>query len=313
MIVRVACHAMGTRFEIVLAGDDEHRLRAAGQEALEEIQDCDHRLSLFRPDSFLSHINANAASRHVQLDDETFELLAECLQIHRASGGAFDITVAPLMRAWGFHGHLNEHPRPSEIAPVGSDAIILDHLRRNIRFARHGLALDLGGVAKGHALDAAAALLRDCGIRCALLHGGTSTVVAIGAPPHGQGWHVALRSEGDCPVVTLRDAALSVSAPHGRMIDVDGQPFGHVMNPATNAPAHGTYLAAVIAPTARRADAWSTALLVLGDKRQNIPDDLTVLTMPSPGNHPLNYRLAGRQPDLFSLPTHRHPVAEMMS
>lgn len=107
-------------------------------------------------------------------------------------------------------------------------------------------------------------MLRSSGVSSALLHGGTSTVVALGAPPGEPGWRVAVETapgSGPAPVAVLRDAALSVSAPHGRTL-ADGS--GHVLDPRTGAPAEGPGVAAVIASSARWADAWSTALLVLG-------------------------------------------------
>ena len=110
MILRLATQAMATRFELVLApsaapavNGDEARLRAAGEAALEEIADCDRRLSLFRRDSLLSHVNRNAARAPVRLDADTYALFEACAEVQRLSGGAFDASVAPRMRALGFH------------------------------------------------------------------------------------------------------------------------------------------------------------------------------------------------------------------
>jgi len=301
MNVRLATEAMGTRFEVVLNGDDPNRLRAIGEAALDEVRDWHDRLSLFESGSFLSYVNRHAADQPVRLDDEMFELLAECAEIHLASNGAFDITVAPLMRAWGFYGDpAGPDAGPSD-QPVGAGDIQLDADKRTIRFRRPGMRIDLGGVGKGHALDAAASVMRENDITCGLLHGGTSTVIAFGSPPGEDGWRIALKQDGPSPVVTLRDAALSVSAPHGRMVEVDGERLGHIIDPASGSPATGTQLAAVVGPAARQADAWSTALLVLGARPPGLDARLTTLIVHDENADP-RWTIDGPECGIFSLP-----------
>jgi thiamine biosynthesis lipoprotein len=276
MIVRLAVHAMATRFELVLDGEDEPALRAVGEEALEAIEEAGRRLSCFDPGSLLSHVNRRAADRAVPVDADLLELLAESRRVSRDSEGAFDVTVAPLMARWGFRGEGSEPAAADPGVAVAMDDVVLDEVAGTVRFRRHGVALDLGGIGKGHGLDAAAATLREHGVDRALLHGGTSSVVAIGAPPGGPGWPVAIA--GADTTVRLRDAALSVSAPGGRVTrDGDGRAVGHVMDPRRGAPARGVALAAVVAPTARLADAWSTALVVLGRFPPGLPAALDAL------------------------------------
>lgn len=307
MNVRLAAEAMGTRFEVVLNGDDPSRLRAIGEAALDEVRDWHDRLSLFSSGSFLSYINCHAADQPVRLDDEMFELLAECAEVHAASQGAFDITVAPLMQAWGFHGGAEDPGSPgperplSADLPVGAGDIELDAEQRTIRFRRPGIRIDLGGVGKGHALDAAADVLRENGVKCALLHGGTSTVVALGSPPGEDGWRVALSRDESPPMVNLRDACLSVSAPHGRTVEVDGERLGHIIDPTSGSPATSTQLAAVVGPTARLADAWSTALLVLGRRPAGLDVRLTTLIVHEENAAP-RWAIDGPECGIFSLP-----------
>jgi FAD:protein FMN transferase len=263
--MRLATQAMGTRFELVLVGADEAHLRAAGEEALAEIEECDRRLSLFRSDSLLSHLNRSGALRPVRTDADTYALFELCAEVHAASQGAFDPTIAPLMEAHGFRGAVGDVAAAR--AHVGWNGVELDPEHASIRFARAGVTLDLGAIGKGHGLDLAARVLREAGIESALLHGGTSTVVAVGAPPGEPGWRVALARGADAPCATLRDCALSVSAPHGRTTQVGGRELGHVLDPQSGQPAEGTCLAAAITALesgAALADAWSTALLVRG-------------------------------------------------
>jgi FAD:protein FMN transferase len=286
MPITLATHAMGTRFELVLAGGDTERLRPAGEAALREIDECHRRYNLFDPGSWLNSINRRAADEAVALDEVTFELLRTCVEVYTASGGAFDVTVAPLMRAWGFHG--SDGPAGRDVIDeakryVGMDHVLLDRASKSVRFARQGVALDLGGVAKGFAIDQAIGVLRECGVGCALLHGGTSTIAAIGAPPGEPGWRVSLRTGGDgasdrpLPVVCLKDETLSVSAPHGRTIESDTMTLGHVLDPRTGKPAACGAYAAAVGASACQTDAWSTALLVLGEAPKAMPDTIRAM------------------------------------
>lgn len=261
-MIRLATSAMATRFELVLVvpGDPRGRARAraAGEAALAAIERCDGEWSAFASDSFLAYLNRAAASRPVSLDADQLELLGVCDDVARASGGAFDPSVAPLICALDRRAELEPAAARER---VGWGAVRLDRERRTLRFTRAGVALDLGGIAKGHALELAARELRAAGIEGALLHGGTSSVVALGAPPAASAWRVALEGGPGAPVVELRDAALSVSAQHGRTL-ADGS--GHVLDPRTRASVASDATVAVVHANARVAEAWSTALLVLG-------------------------------------------------
>jgi len=265
---------MRCRFELVLYGDDAVRLRAAGEEALEEIVRLDAQLSAFNPASEISEINARAHEEPVRIDPRLVRLLKRLAELSRITNGAFDPTVAPLMRCWGFRGE-----RPSEGVPsaeeiraaldsVGMEHVEIDEDSSSVRFLKPGMSLDLGAVGKGYAIDRAAACLRELGIGCAFLHGGTSTSYGLGKPPGGVGWSVRVSCGDGLPqapaVFHLRDTALSVSAVHGREVRIGGKTYGHVIDPRTGQPVRGTLLAAVTADSGTDAEALSTALLVLG-------------------------------------------------
>ncbi len=276
--VRVACRAMATRFEMALYGDDPVRLRAAGEEALAEIQRLEAQLSFYRPSSEISRINQRAAEGPVRVEPGLFRLLLTARRLHADTGGAFDVTVAPLMRCWGFVNDTGRRPEPDALAAArartGMHLVRLDEAAFTVAFARPGVQIDLGGIGKGYALDEAAHLLREAGISRALLHGGTSTVVALGTPPDAPYWTIAIarpgvqtaEPEGDdlLAQVHLADAALSVSAVWGKAFEVDGTVYGHVLDPRRGRPVEGAVLAAVVCPSATEADARSTALLVEG-------------------------------------------------
>jgi len=260
---------MATRFELVLEGRDAVRMRALAEEVFEEIQLCEESWSLFLPGSLLAKVNREAASRPVDLDPLTFELLREALEVARLSGGYFDPTLAPLMERFGFRSE----DRTSDAMSWGADAVLLDEEAQTVAFTKSGLALDLGAIAKGRALDLAADILRERGVQNALLHGGTSSVVALGTPPDEEAWRVALTPEDDAPCALLRDQALSVSANRGRTNDSGG----HVIDPLRGEPCRVHSTAAVIADSASLADAWATALCAAGERELELPGDLCAL------------------------------------
>jgi len=266
---RFALQAMATRFELVLEGRSEASLLAIAEEAFDEIRLGEACWSLFRRGSLLAKVNREAASRPVRLDEATWGLLELSLELSRASNGAFDPTLAPLMRAHGFHEREGAPGEPR----WGAEHVHLDAGARTVRFDLEGIELDLGGIAKGFALDLAAQVLREHGVERALLHGGTSSVVAIGAPPDREGWEVALSPEEGAPRAVLRDGALAVSASHGREVEEDGASLGHVLDPASGDSARGALAAAVLAPSAGVADGWSTAVLAAGGRALELPPE----------------------------------------
>ncbi|MBE0544910.1 MAG: FAD:protein FMN transferase [Verrucomicrobia bacterium] len=289
--ITLARHAMATRFELVLHGEDPVALRAAGEEALDEIDRLENQLSLYRAGSEIAQLNARAASESVRVTPELFALLQHAQRLHAETGGVFDITIAPLVRCWGFMGGSGKMPTLEEIAEaqskVGMSHIHLDAPSRTVRFDRPGGMLDLGAIGKGYAVERAVGFLRDAGVTCALVHGGTSTVYAMGRPPDADCWQVAIeqppasfqilvsspatglgstagKSSSALPAVRLRDEAMSVSAAWGRCFEADGQMLGHVLDPRTGHPADRALLAVVVLPSATETDALATAMLTAG-------------------------------------------------
>jgi thiamine biosynthesis lipoprotein len=289
--VKLACNAMATRFEIVLYGDNPFGLRAAGEEAFEEIHRLEEQLSLYRPSSEIAHVNARAAREAVRVTPGVFALLERAQVLTSESLGAFDITIAPLVRCWGFMGGSGKIPTVTELAEARAKVgMHLVHLNRHdftVRFTTEGVMLDLGALGKGYAVDCASEILCEAGVTSGLLHSGTSTVAAIGTPPGEDSWKIAITnppnraddavlnpvadSRGDSSeaqnpliIIDLKDESLSVSAVWGKSFRANGQTLGHVLDPRTGMPVMGSLLAAVVLPSATETDAFSTALLTLG-------------------------------------------------
>ena len=272
-LVRVSRRAMATRFEVALPAGTPDAV-AAAEDALDLIDQLEDQLTVFRDHSEVCRLNATAAAGPVVAEEKLFELLTTCAAWTRETDAAFDVATGALTRAWGFFSRQGRVPTPREradtMARTGMRHVILNAERRSVKFRVAGLELNFGAVGKGYALDRAADLLREkWGIRSALLHGGGSSILAIGHPPGDpRGWPITLthpwepgRSLG---TVYLRDRGLGTSAATFQHFEYNGRKLGHVLDPRVGWPARGTATASATAPTAAEADAMSTALLVLG-------------------------------------------------
>lgn len=239
---------MGTRFELALvaqnAGATLTHLRTVGELAIQEIEEWHRRLTRFSADSWVSHVNRTAATEVAMLDEELWALMRDAMAVWRDSGGAFDVTRGR-----------------------GRD-VVLDANARTLRFRCAGPTLDLGAIGKGHALDCAAACLRRHEVTRAFLQGGTSSGVALGYDPGRRPWRVHV--DGD--VLELMDAAFSLSD-DGSQPEAPGR--RHISDPRPDAPRPNRQGPArrvvVTGPSGRLADAWSTALVVLGTVPSTFP------------------------------------------
>ncbi len=275
-LYRFSWYAMGTQWELSLDCDGpETHLRSVAEEIVAEVERLEQLLSIYRASSDLSELNAAAAWEPVRLDPRLFELLERARELSQATAGAFDPTIGPLLRCWGFVGGAGSMPTVREISNarslVGMEHVSIDRAASTVQFDREGIQLEFGAIGKGYAIDRAIEILRDeYDVEIALLHGGTSTVYGLGAPREAEAWNVGIQRPGapDGEIVVtlpLRDRAVSVSAPHGKWFEQDGRRYGHVLDPRTAYPVAGSVLAVVATSSATDSDALSTALLVLGE------------------------------------------------
>lgn len=249
---------MGTRFECVLGGfvrPVDSAKASAIAEAIEELVLDEHRrLSIFDPKSCISEVNRTARTRPILLDPDLFELLQRCLGYAFETQSAFDITAGLLMHAYGFRRNTAALTSQQPSRPF-----VLDPKQKTIHFQSDSTSLDLGGVAKGYALDLVLKELTEHGVINALIHGGTSSATSIGCAPDGEPWRVRLFSDDPLsPTIELVDRSLACSSPRGRTADG----HGHIMNTRTGQPAAGVDAACVLGASAETCEAWSTALVV---------------------------------------------------
>lgn len=263
---------MGTVLEITLC--DQHN--AASQQAIDALFTTVTRLdaffSTFSPDSAISALNAHAGQGILVAPPELSELLRLSKRYWRLTQGTFDVTIGPLVTVWTNAGRTQLVPPRTLLANartrVGSNKINLS-LHSHVGLARTGMAIDLGGIAKGYALDRMVQSLKEQGIGNALLDFGQSSIWALGVPPDAPRWRLLVqRPDGQSVgVISLRNQALSISASFGQQFTIQGQQYGHIIDPRTGEPLTRELLACIIAPDATQAEALSKALLILGEKR----------------------------------------------
>jgi thiamine biosynthesis lipoprotein len=223
-------------------------------------------LSNYRPASEWSHINREAAAHPVAISPELFRLLSDCIEYSRASEGTFDLTVGPLMRAWGFFGGNRRVPSPDQIREalelVGYGHVKLNAREQTVRFDRPGVEIDPGGVGKGYAVDRMVEILRARGFRNALVAASGSSILGLGNPPNEpRGWPMSIADpwdhRKDAVRVFLKDLSLSTSGSYEKSFRVSGHRYSHIMDPRRGAPAESAVQVTVIAPRAIDSEVWA--------------------------------------------------------
>ncbi|HLK21691.1 MAG TPA: FAD:protein FMN transferase [Bryobacteraceae bacterium] len=264
--------AMGTAYTIVAYGEDRGRLQSAISQGLEEARRLDEMLSNYKPSSEWSMVNRMAGSGPVHITPELFQLLSACVEYSRQSEGAFDITVGPLMRVWGFYKGSGHLPHRAEVwgalNKIGWRNIILDPAHLTVKFANPSLELDPGGIGKGYAVDRIVQILKDNGIRQALVSGGGSSIYALGAPPGEKGWKLDIKNprktEETIESVYLKDLSMSTSGNYEKFFYAEGKMYSHIMDPRTGYPSQGMLSTSVIAPRTLDSEAWTKPYYILG-------------------------------------------------
>jgi thiamine biosynthesis lipoprotein len=272
---------MGSTYTIVAYGEDRLRLETAVEAAFDEVGRLDNLMSNYKPRSEWSRVNREAGVGPVRVSAETFELVSACLGYSRASDGAFDITVGPLVRAWGFYKGSGRLPHRAEIrtalAATGHRNIILDKENLTVRFAKPGVEIDPGGIGKGYAVDRVVEVLRGMGVRSALVSAGGSSMYGLGAPPGQDGWRAKIRRpdrpEETAAEVVLRDSSMSTSGTSEKFFVSGGRRYSHIFDPRTGYPAQGMLSVSVVAPRTLDSEAWTKPMFILGREwaRRKLP------------------------------------------
>lgn len=262
---------MGTIVEITVCQAQEQKALIILQKAFEEIARVEDMMSCYKKESEISRINAEAFKAPVRVSDELFGLIQESIEYWRMTRGAFDVTVEPLMVLWPFYKDKIVLPAKSKVTEtlksVGADKLELDPEKKTVRFTHPRMALDLGAIAKGYAVDRAIQVIRAAGVRCALVNAG-GDLYALGRKPAGRKWRMGVQHprKPDRLICTfdIEDTGVATSGDYERYFIKDGKRYCHIIDPHTGVPATGSVSVTVEADNATRADALATSVFVLG-------------------------------------------------
>jgi len=263
---------MGSTYSLVLFGEDRNKLETASNDAFDEARRLDRLLSNYQPESEWSRVNRDASSHPVEVSKELFDLLTACVNYSRQSEGAFDITVGPLMKVWGFYKDTGRLPQPGELkqamAEIGYRNLVLDPAKSTVAFARPGLNLDPGGVGKGYAVDRMVNVLQKDGVHSALVSAAGSSIYGLGAPPGQPGWRIEIKDPRNefrhVSEITLKNESISTSGTSEKFFVAEGKTWSHIMDPRTGYPAQGILSVSVIAPRTIDSEVWAKPYFIQG-------------------------------------------------
>ena len=262
---------MGTLIRVELWHENEEAAQQAIASVMGEMQRIDRLMSPYKKSSSLSQINKEAPHKAVRIEKELFDLIARSLHFSRLTNGAFDITFASVGRLYDYRKKI--HPSDERIKQnlkrIDYHHIILDNKAGTIRFAIPGVSIDLGGIAKGYAVDTSTALLKKAGIEHAIITaGGDSRIIG---DRRGRPWVIGIRdprkSRAVKGMIPLIRSALSTSGDYERYFVENGEHFHHILRPDTGKSAHQLRSVTVIGPDAITTDALSTSVFVLGPEK----------------------------------------------
>ncbi len=261
---------MGTRVSVSVWHDDQAGAEALLNRSMAEMRRVDAAFSPYREDSELSRLNREAAVRWVNVSDELWELLQRARQVSEWSDGAFDITFASVGRFYDYReGRQPTADEREAVEAIGYRHVELDAERHRVRYLHPQTYVDLGGIAKGHAVDRVSRIIMEAGVHNASVSaGGDSRIIG---DRRGKPWHIGIRDPRDeqamVAILPLMDVAVSTSGDYERYFEEGGVRFHHILDPSTGASADGAMGVTVLGPEATLTDALSTTIFVLGVER----------------------------------------------
>lgn len=281
---------MGTFARVLVVASDKKSALNSIDAAMQAIERVDTLMSDYDPNSQLSQVNRDAFAAPVAVDPEVFEVLSAAVEVSRISGGAFDVTIGPIVQLWRQAKETGVVPTPDQLAQarakVGYQHLHLDPQAKTVRFAVEGMFLDVGGIAKGYAIDKAVWAMKEAGALGGMVDIGGDLAcfgTPIGKNPH---WYIALQDPAVEENTLLRfkfdNQSVATSGDYRRFTILNGQKHSHIMNPTTADSVTDLSSVSIIASTAMQADALATAVSVLGSEKglamiETIPDVQAIL------------------------------------
>lgn len=269
---------LGTIVEITVADQDKpHKIvKGAMEKAFAEIRRIENTLSKFNPQSDISRINVRAYTQPVEASPETIRLIKKSIVLSQLTDGAFDITILPLMEIWSFSAK-DKQPLPETeplklaLSKVGYQNIKIANQEKAVFLTQQGMALDLGGIAKGYAVDRAVAVLKQEGLKNVLVNAG-GDIYALGRHSGNKSWRIAVqhprKQEAILAVLELQDRAIATSGDYQKYVENSATRYSHIINPKTGYPCQDLPASVtVLAEDCCTADALATAIFVLGPEK----------------------------------------------
>lgn len=280
---------MGTNIDVEIWHDDATRGNAAIDAVMAEMRRIDDLMSHYKPASELSQINAHAFGAPVVVDPELFDLIKLATHFSEITEGAFDITYASVGYLYDYRKHVKPTEAQIEAALPSVDwrNLLLDAQHHSVRFEHKGMRIDLGGIAKGYAVDRGIAILQARGVQHAVVTAGGDTRI-IG-DRFGRPWIVGIRHPDDKTKIVTRiplvDTAMSTSGDYERYFDENGVRYHHIIDPRTGHSASKVRSATILGPTAVQTDGLSKTAFVLGPEKaleiiERLPDFDAIFVCP---------------------------------
>jgi thiamine biosynthesis lipoprotein len=293
---------MGTFAHIVAVAQNAGTAKNCIRAALEEIHKVDNLMSDYKSDSDISRVNREAYEKPVQVSKSTFEVLQRSIGFSKMTDGAFDITVGPLVALFREAKETKVAPSEEQIAQakstVGFEKLKLDSENRTVQFSEKGMLLDLGGIAKGYAIDKSIEAAQRCGAVGAMVDIG-GDVRCFGLPPKGRDhWLIGLQDPNSAIegmeggglrlVLKVINEAVATSGDYQQFVIIEGKRYSHIMNRRTGKSAESLSSVTIIADNATDADALATAVSVMGAEKglaliEKLPNTESILIGPGPG------------------------------
>ncbi len=267
-----AGEAMGTTVEIKVWTSDDDAARAAIGAGFDEIARIERLMTTWREDSDISRVNAAAGQHPVEVSPETLECVGRSLEFSRRSGGAFDVTFYALHGLWKFDQDLEAKlPDPAEVKKriklIDWRKVVIDAGKHTIFLKEAGMRMNLGGIAKGYAVDRATAVLRQRGFKDAIVQAGGDLMLS--GSKGGRPWQAGIRDprgprDAYFAVATVTDHAFSTAGDYERFFFVGGKRYHHIIDPKTGYPATRARSVTIWAPDATTADGLDDGVLIMG-------------------------------------------------
>lgn len=267
---------MGTELVVTVESDDPAISEETAELVHAEMDRLNDLLSVWNPDSPLSHVNQEARSGWAKMDQESYSLLRESMFYAELTSGKYDVTAGPLVRLWGFFAREERKPPQQDKIDaakenIGHEKVAFDDSSKSIKFDAPNMEIDLGGIAKGYAVDKAMALLKDKNIKAVLINLG-GNISFSGLPAGKKEWSIAVRDPRSkdqfLGVLSLgkefQGWGIASSGQYERYFEFEGKRYGHIIDPTTGYPVENILGTTIIASNATRADALSTSAFLLG-------------------------------------------------